>query len=33
MVAAEDFTPPDLLHMNQSGQNKRGAVARHEIEN
>lgn len=33
MVAGQDYLPGDLDHMNQSGQSKRAAAARHELEN
>ena len=32
-IVPSDFTPPDLVHLNQSGQNKRGQVAHREVEN
>lgn len=33
MDPAQDFLPLDPLHMNQSGQSKRAAAARHELDN
>jgi hypothetical protein len=33
MVAGQDYLPGDLDHMNQSGQSKRAAAARRELEN
>lgn len=33
MIPGQDWTPPEQTLVNQSGQNKRGAVARHELDN